>query len=89
MTDVPADIQMTQSAVRAAMTIVRAVPMDDVEAWAAYAREEHGRYDTLGPMIDPTGWIRDHEQAHVGYELIEAFLEFRRMIEGAREVLGA
>lgn len=83
MTDDTTETRMFAISERVAvvMTLSRSLSLEDVDEWAAHARAEQARYDTLGPILDPTGWQRDHEGREHATRVALAFAEFRRACE--------
>jgi hypothetical protein len=55
--------------------VAASMPADEVAAVLAALE----RAETLGPMLDPTAWIRGHkfETVHANRRVIEAFDRFR------------
>lgn len=47
--------------------------------------QEVDRFDSFGPFLDPTAWMRSRDTSLVWRRLIAAFLEFRREVDGVAE----
>jgi hypothetical protein len=50
------DTEMLMEAVKPIAFMVQQLPLDALDALIAEAE----RYDTVGPILDPTGWQRTH-----------------------------
>lgn len=61
------------------------IPHDDLEAHVEYAREQISFADGIGPLLDPTGWIRaqstgEFDMARAHLEMCEHILSIRKLM---------
>lgn len=83
-TDTSARMYAISERVAVAMVIAQTLTLDDVEEWERHAVVEQGRYDTVGPLLDPTGWQREHQHREQATRVAQAFAEFRRACEAPK-----
>lgn len=67
------------------IAMMRELDTEDVRRWAHAARNHLERTDTLGPIIDPTNYIRDSERARHLVRISSTFAELRVAIEEAQQ----
>ena len=60
-------------------TLARLVDLKDLDA----AMERLVRLDTVGPILDPTGWMRSHENAAKWREVIRTLRSFAQAVQAA------
>jgi hypothetical protein len=75
------DAEMVMEAVTPIAFMVQQLPLDALDALIAEAE----RYDTLGPILDPTGWQRTHRNVAEHAVLLRAVRTLRRTIDEIRE----
>jgi hypothetical protein len=75
------DAEMVMEAVKPIAFMVQQIPLDALDALIAEAE----RYDTVGPILDPTGWQRTHRNVAEHAVLLRAVRTFRKTIDEIRE----
>lgn len=55
--------------------------VDDVRAWARIARDELSRLDTVGCLLDPTGYREQRPPAEATARIAEAWLAFVELVD--------
>jgi hypothetical protein len=73
--------EMVMEAVKPIAFLVQQLPLDALDALIAEAE----RYDTIGPILDPTAWQRTHRNVAEHAVLLRAVRTFRRTIDEIRE----
>lgn len=63
------------------------VPIDEAIEWCEIAQAEQRRHDTLGPVLDPTGYRSNARAVDATAEIAAAWLAFRKVV--ARTVADA
>jgi hypothetical protein len=72
------DAEMVMEAVTPIAFMVQQIPLDALIA-------EAERYDTVGPILDPTGWQRTHRNVAEHLVLLRAVRTLRTAIDGIGE----
>jgi hypothetical protein len=75
------DAEMVMKAVTPIAFMVQQLPLDALDALIAEAE----RYDTAGPILDPTGWQRTHRNVAEHAVLLRAVRALRTAIDEIRE----
>jgi hypothetical protein len=73
--------EMVMEAVKPIAFLVQQLPLDALDALIREAES----YDTVGPILDPTGWQRTHRNVAEHAVLLRAVRTFRRTIDEIRE----
>jgi hypothetical protein len=75
------DTEMVMEAVKPIAFLVQQIPLDALDDLIREAE----RYDTIGPILDPTAWLRTHRNVAEHATLLRALRTFRRTIDEIRE----
>jgi hypothetical protein len=78
------ETEMLMQAMKPIVFLVQQIPTDHLDSVIRVAE----RYDTIGPILDPTAWQRTHRNVAEHAVLLRALRTFRRTIDeiGAREM---
>ena len=71
--DVPDALQFIQPIILMSM----AIPLEPLEE----AGEQFRRFGTVGPIFDPTGWMRSYSTVEDNARILGAFLTFRKKLD--------
>jgi hypothetical protein len=75
------EAEMILGAVGPIAFMVQQIPLDALDRLIREAE----RYDTLGPILDPTAWQRTHRNVEEHAMLLRALRTFRQTIDEIRE----
>jgi hypothetical protein len=76
------DAEMLMEYVKPIAFLVQQIPLDTLDA----VLREAEQFDTIGPILDPTGWQRTHRNVAESAVLLRALRDFRRVIDGLRKM---